>query len=260
MVTRTVLFMPRPCDEYFGIEWIPCSWFPFHPDHEEIPAGASDERQFDCSEALESHLLEFYQVIRPLLIEPYFDPASACTLYADYLAHQKQRKQDHAKIAAFHRKTKKCLIARFRALPQQKAVYVYEGKELQGEKLVNELMLAHIFLMQSELIELKVWSCICAQVTRYNNLWKRYVRRLNDCHPPDHRCSNDPRPVPSTSPDTQVVDHSNDQEIWASTTAYYLTAKLDFFSTPALYPSSGLRRRTNSLFQRSSSDTHVECT
>ncbi|KAJ7204442.1 hypothetical protein GGX14DRAFT_398275 [Mycena pura] len=215
MAPRTVFFRPRPRIDYFGTEWIPRSpsWQPFHPDYEEVPMDASDERPFDCSEASELHLHELYQVIRPLLTIPSFESASMCTLYANYLTQQKKQ----AKITDFQHRTKECLVARFRALSQKTAKLVYDGHELNQEALVVELIRARIFSMQSELIELKVWACICAEVMNYTLLI------------------------------SQIPDDLNHQRFWASTTAYRLgsaAAESDFSSNSAVYPISGLRRRS----------------
>jgi len=147
----------------------------------------------------------------------------------------------------FQHRTKECLLVWFQALPQKTAELVYDGHELDQEALVVELIKARIFSMQSELIELKVWACICAEVMNYTRGWRIYVWHLTRCHPPDHQCSKPvprlvkvPRPPP-------VPDNLNHRQFWASTTAYRLgsaAAESDFSSNSAVYPSSGLRRRS----------------
>ncbi|KAJ7604111.1 hypothetical protein DFH06DRAFT_1255348 [Mycena polygramma] len=102
--------------DYFGTEWNHYGrrYRPYqHP--EEILAEAPDERHSDCSEALDSHLSEFYQDIRPLLTVSSFDSASVCTLYAEYVAQKTNEMQEPAKIEDFRRRTKERLTAWFRA-------------------------------------------------------------------------------------------------------------------------------------------------
>ncbi|KAJ7683225.1 hypothetical protein B0H17DRAFT_1181689 [Mycena rosella] len=53
-----------------------------------IPPAATDQRQIDCSSALETHLAEFYGEIRPQLTVPAFDSAPLCTQYANLTARR----------------------------------------------------------------------------------------------------------------------------------------------------------------------------
>ncbi|KAJ7645500.1 hypothetical protein DFH06DRAFT_1333148 [Mycena polygramma] len=240
MAPRTVFFRPRPYPyPSVGMDWIPgrLVWRPFHVAHEEIPSVASDERHFQCSDTLESQLLEFYHDIKPLLTVTSFDSATSCTLYAEYIADLKTTKTNNAKIVAFRRQTRVKLIAWFRALPPEIVKLVKVDPALEDGYLVLGLVCAHILSMRSELIELKVWIAVCLELYMYDKKWKDYVEELKSCHPPDHRCN---RPVPRIRDVT--VDRPD-----SST-----PAETGFSSNFTIYKNTGLRRRRS---QRPSLDS-----
>ncbi|KAJ7665312.1 hypothetical protein DFH06DRAFT_310807 [Mycena polygramma] len=242
MSSRTVFFRPPPfADESVGMEWIPCSQTsrPFHPDYEKIPLAATVEREFQCSKTLESHLFEFYQIVKPLLVVPSFDSASPCTLYAEYLADQKQTTRDRENIADFRGQTMCGLVAYFRALPPQTARLVatnlmHMDPGLDDTTLAKRLMIAHIFSMQSELIELRVWMAVCSELFIYEREWNIYVRELQSCHPPDHRC---PRPIRGL--DSGFYCIATGYDLGSGTSAD--TSEVSF--NQAVYPGSRLVRR-----------------
>ncbi|KAJ7654382.1 hypothetical protein DFH06DRAFT_1474336, partial [Mycena polygramma] len=204
--TRTVFFRPPPwaLNRSIGLEWMPCSETsqPFHPEHAEIPPAATVERQFQCSDTLDSHLLEFHQSVKPLLTIPSFDDTSICTLYIECLSDQET---DRVRIADFRGRTTQGLVAHFRALPPDAAKLVVTAKVLcvgpglDDRELVKQLVIAHIFSMRSELIELRAWTAVCLKLFRYSHKRNNYVRELQRRHPPDHRCPPT-KPRPRVSP------------------------------------------------------------
>ncbi|KAJ7607805.1 hypothetical protein DFH06DRAFT_1347362 [Mycena polygramma] len=259
MAPCTVFFRPRPWVlKSYGTEWIPLahSFRPYQVSHEEIPAAASDERQFDCSATLESHLFEFYQTIRPLLAVPSFDSTSSCTLYAEYHASPKKRKNTRRRINAFQRRTMKDLVAYFRALPPEIAQLVDVVPQLDATALAVDLTGAHIFAMRSELIELKAWASILTEILMYQFKWTNFVEELENCHLPDHQCPG-PVPLAKVVIPAQPSQTDNPAETRGSTTAYRLDkttpGDLTFTFNSAVHPNGLVHRRS----QRSSFATEL---
>lgn len=167
MTPRSVFLRPRRVLRKYGTEWIPrgLQYRPFHLDHEEIPPAATDHRQFDCSPALDTYLIEFYHNIRPLLTIPSFDSAPLCVLYTNYLCVGETEQSEM--VIGFRRRLMKDMVDWCRTLPVDVTEMLKLNLQLDNTHLAMQLMKAHIFSMQSELIELKVWVCLLIELVEF---------------------------------------------------------------------------------------------
>ncbi|KAJ6515110.1 hypothetical protein C8R47DRAFT_1090082 [Mycena vitilis] len=157
-------------------------------------------------------------------------------------------------IADFRGRMTQGLVAHFRALPPDAAKLVKTSKllcvdpGLDDVELVKQLLIAHMFSMRSELMELRVWTAVCSELSFYNRKRTNYVRELQKRHPPDHRCPP-AKPRSQTSPvlDLKAPDSDADSSgDCCVTTAYFSSAtpaESSLFSDAVMYPSSRLVRR-----------------
>ncbi|KAJ6588436.1 hypothetical protein B0H19DRAFT_1099308 [Mycena capillaripes] len=164
MVSRTVFFRPRPFNEKYGTEWIPYGpeYRPFHAGLERIPTEASEKREFDCSSALESRLIEFHKTIRPITSAGSTPPLHASP--AD-----DSNEMERVGIAGrFASKVSTIIPACVNALPPEapKVVDADFLSRTSGE-LIVQLQKTDIFSMQSELIELRVWLDLYLEIVAY---------------------------------------------------------------------------------------------
>ncbi|KAJ6588452.1 hypothetical protein B0H19DRAFT_1226271 [Mycena capillaripes] len=173
MVSRTVFFRPRPFNEIYGTEWIPHGpeYRPFHDGLERIPTEASEKREFDCSSALESRLIEFHKTIRPITSAGSTPPLHASP--AD-------DSEEMERVGIAGRFASKVLII----IPPYVQALSPEAKKLvdadflshmSDEELIIQLRSADIFSMQSELIELRVWLDLCFETLAYLKLRQAYI-------------------------------------------------------------------------------------
>ncbi|KAJ7895687.1 hypothetical protein B0H13DRAFT_2338763 [Mycena leptocephala] len=218
---------------------------------------------FDSSPALDSYLIEFYHNIRPLLTIPSFDSAPLCVLYTNHLSAREI--EQSRMIIEFRQRLMKDLVDWCRTLPADVAEMLKLNLQLDNTDLAIQLMEAHIFSMQSELIELKVWACLLLELVEFAGRRISYVQELNRRHSTEsHLCFRpyivvgmdvDPwfmENLVSAAPDPRARDNivagtSFTGVGWTTSTSYHLGSAshgdTTFASNAAISSRAGLVRR-----------------
>ncbi|KAJ7785995.1 hypothetical protein B0H16DRAFT_13595 [Mycena metata] len=187
MPTHTVFLKPRPFSRKFATEWIPAGikYRPYLED-EGPPDEATDQRVFECSQKLESFLIEFHSLTLP---EPpsleHSNNSDLCTILVQCVT----RKQEEW-LFSLQERISAATIECYENLSAESREEISLGPPRPGneQSLAIQIAEARICSMRNELIELKIWGCLFTVVYIRLAEWGRNMRELIRRHDNLHFC------------------------------------------------------------------------